>query len=109
MSNKAGLGQYEDALKADSDARTVIRWSKPIIIFGWIFVVIAAIVFVGSFIVVLISVSQGTNAAAAALPAVVLASAVIALQGSVVLVIGYYVRMRSYMVRYQIGAALSDD
>lgn len=109
MSNNSELGQYDDALKADRDARTVIKWAKPIIIFGWIIVVIAAIVLVGSFIVVLIGISQGTSALAAALPAVVLTSAVIVLQGSVFLVIGYYLRMRAFMVRYQIGSALSED
>lgn len=104
-----GLDYFTDALKADRDARTVIKWALPIIVFGWIIVVISALVLLGLLIFILVGVSQGEVGLAATIPAAALAAAVILLQASVVLVFGYYVRMRANMVCYQVGSALSAD
>lgn len=104
-----GLDYFADALKADKDARTVIKWAMPIIVFGWIIIIISALVLLGLLIFILVGVSQGEVALAATIPGAALASAAILLQGAIVLVFGYYVRMRANMVCYQVGSALSED
>lgn len=111
------LGEYRDALKADRYASATIRWAGPIIVFGWIIAVLAAITFVLMFLGSLILMANNAGDNTAGLIAGVAGSAIVGaavalvalLQASLVLVVGYYLRMRGHWIKFQVGRALAAD
>ena len=109
------LGDYSSALSADKAARAALRWSGPIIVFGWFILVLAGVLFVvmalasalsanryGEFGPVFVTVLGSLLVSA-------LVAVFVALQASVVLAVGYYIRMRAHMTVFRVSTELSAD
>ena len=115
MNEVQDFGNYLDALKADKSARSVIGWSVPLLIFGWIVVVIAGLVLIVALLGTLITIFNSRDSGAVvgvALGSLVVSIAisfVVLLQGAAVLALAHYIRMRASWTRYRVGAELQVD
>lgn len=114
MTNTNDLGEYAYALKADRDASATVKWAGPIIVFGWVILVAAAIVVILAFLGTFFAMGQADSTgdslilglAVYQLFAAVIVALVFVLQAAVVLVLGYYVRMRGNWIKYECASQL---
>ena len=101
-----------EALKADKYGRAAISWTGPIIIFGWVILVIAAFVFIVTLFAAMLAIVNGNDNATlvgAAVGGTIIAAfgaLVLVLQAAVILAVAYYIRARAHWTRYEAQAAL---
>jgi hypothetical protein len=106
------VDQSYDALRADKYGRAAISWTGPLIIFGWVILVIAAFVFIVTLFATMLAIVNGNDNATligVAIGGTVMAAfaaLVMVLQAAVILAVAYYIRARAHWTRYEAQSAL---
>jgi len=104
------VNQYMEAVQAAASADKARRWTQPVKIFGYIVIVFAALIAGFGLLAGLAGLFTRTGSAAlATIPASLVFAAVLFLQGSLVLMLAYYVQMRAEEVSMRVTKLLEDD
>ena len=96
-------------VEASSLAYRVKSWTTPVKIFGYITVILAAIILIVGVVAGLAGLSSNPSAAAGALMGALVISALLFLQGSLVLMVATYVQMRAQQTIARTSQVLAAD
>jgi len=103
------LDHYMEWVEASSLAYRVKSWTTPVKVFGYITVSLAAIVLIVGVVAAVAGLATSPSAAAGALFGALVISAVLFLQGSLVLMIATYVQMRAQQTIARTSQVLSSE
>ena len=103
------VSHYMEMVEASSLAYRVKSWTTPVRVFGYIVVVVAGLVLVIGLLAGLAGLSDNPPVALGVITSAIVASALLFLQGSLVLMIALYVQMRAQQTIAETSRLLDED